>query len=79
MIMSCIPAEFTKPVCYTFAGASDALLDLKLAARVAGVCGLEHSALRVDKDFIAGYSNTWIKPCYPRTVVPEPWTPTRYS
>ena len=55
MIMSCLSNEVIRPVCYTFAGFNDKILDARLAARVAKVCGLEHHILRIGTDFLENY------------------------
>lgn len=55
MIMARVVACGARPVCYTFAGASADTLDVRLAAQVAKVCGLEHHALRIGKDFVAEF------------------------
>jgi asparagine synthase (glutamine-hydrolysing) len=57
MIMACIPRIVVKPICYTFSGLTDELLDARLAARVAQICGLEHHDLRIREDFLSNYGN----------------------
>lgn len=57
MIMACLPRGLVQPVCYTFSGLTEEMLDARLAARVARVCGLDHHVLRIDLDFLANYSN----------------------
>ena len=57
MIMACIPQRVEKPVCYTFAGLSEELLDARLAARVAKACGLDHHVLRIGADFLSNYGD----------------------
>ena len=55
MIMAHVAAWGVRPVCYTFAGPSADTLDVRLAARVARFCGLEHHALRIGKNFVAEF------------------------
>ena len=55
MIMARILATGVRPVCYTFAGTSGETLDVRLAARVADACGLEHHTLRIGADFVSEY------------------------
>jgi asparagine synthase (glutamine-hydrolysing) len=56
MIMACLPALSTPPICYTYAGLKGHTLDARIAARVASECGLEHRVLRIGPDFLSGYS-----------------------
>lgn len=55
MIMACLPESVIKPICYTFSGLTEKTLDMRLAARVAQVCGLEHHVIRIGTDFLANY------------------------
>jgi asparagine synthase (glutamine-hydrolysing) len=55
MIVACLPAVRTAPVCYTFSGLTDDTLDQQLAARVAAACQLEHHTLRIGPDFLSHY------------------------
>jgi asparagine synthase (glutamine-hydrolysing) len=55
MIMACLPRLPHAPICYTFSGEGTSTLDERLAARVAGACGLEHRALRLGRRFLADY------------------------
>jgi asparagine synthase (glutamine-hydrolysing) len=55
MIMACRPDTSEDPVCYTFAGEKGETLDVRLAARVAEACGLEHQTLRIGPDFFADF------------------------
>lgn len=55
MIMACLPALETPPICYTFTGLQGHTLDARLSARVASECGLEHQLLRIGADFVSGY------------------------
>jgi len=57
MIMACLPENTVKPLCYTFAGLTDEMLDVRLAASVAQVCGLEHQVLRIGADFHSNYGH----------------------
>jgi asparagine synthase (glutamine-hydrolysing) len=57
MIMSCIPKNGIKPVCYTFSGLTEETLDGKLATRVAQICGLEHRLLRIGTDFLSNFGH----------------------
>jgi asparagine synthase (glutamine-hydrolysing) len=51
LIMACLPREGVRPVCYTFAGQAQNLLDAQIAAKVAAACGLKHHVLRIGADF----------------------------
>ena len=51
IIMACLPQEGVRPVCYTFAGQAQNLLDAQIAAKVAAACGLKHHVLRIGADF----------------------------
>lgn len=55
MIMAGVANTGDKPVCYTFAGITGSTLDERLAARVAGVCGLEHHILRIGDEFLRDF------------------------
>jgi asparagine synthase (glutamine-hydrolysing) len=55
IIMSCLPPTPAAPVCYTFSGEGDRLLDERIAARVAAACRLPHHVLRVGANFLASY------------------------
>jgi asparagine synthase (glutamine-hydrolysing) len=55
IIMACLPRE-VRPVCYTFAGQSQNLLDAQIAAKVAAACGLKHHVLRIGPDFFNDFS-----------------------
>ena len=53
MILACLPRDHTPTLTYTYAAeGSDALLDLKIAQRVAAMRGLPHHVLRVGKHFL---------------------------
>jgi asparagine synthase (glutamine-hydrolysing) len=56
MIMACLPALPTPPVCYTYAGLRGNTLDASISARVASECGLEHRVLRVGPAFLSDFS-----------------------
>ncbi|MCL7419432.1 MAG: hypothetical protein M8364_00810 [Methylobacter sp.] len=55
MIMAGIHGNAIKPTCYTFSGLTEDTLDVRLAARVAQVCGLEHQVLRIGTDFLTDF------------------------
>jgi asparagine synthase (glutamine-hydrolysing) len=56
MILACWDgAAMSHPTCYTFAPPSGETLDVRLGRVVAQSCGLEHHALRLGSDFIAGF------------------------
>jgi asparagine synthase (glutamine-hydrolysing) len=57
MIMACLPRTDEKPICYTFTGEKRDTLDARLAARVAGACGLEHQILRIGPDFFSNFAS----------------------
>jgi asparagine synthase (glutamine-hydrolysing) len=57
MIMACRPETAEKPVCYTFSSQNQDTLDARLAARVAGACGLEHQVLRIGQDFFSDFAS----------------------
>lgn len=56
LIMACLPALPVPPVCYTFAGPVENTRDVRVAARVASVCGLEHHVLRLDGGFFSDFA-----------------------
>jgi asparagine synthase (glutamine-hydrolysing) len=56
IIMACLPQEGVLPVCYTFAGQAQNLLDAQIAAKVAAACGLKHHVLRIGADFFNDFS-----------------------
>jgi asparagine synthase (glutamine-hydrolysing) len=56
MIMACLPALTTAPICYTFAGIDGETLDVRIAARLAAECGFEHRTLRLGQDFLSDYA-----------------------
>ena len=56
MIMACRPPD-EKPICYTFTGKNGETLDVRVAARVAEACGLEHRILRLGPDFFSDFSS----------------------
>jgi asparagine synthase (glutamine-hydrolysing) len=58
MIMACLPETATNAVCYTYSGPSEDTLDVRLAARVAAACGLQHKVLRIGPDFFKNFL-TW--------------------
>jgi asparagine synthase (glutamine-hydrolysing) len=57
MIMACLPETAKKPLCYTFSGQQRDTVDARLAARVAGACGLDHRILRVNQDFFSNFAS----------------------
>ena len=57
MIMACLPELLPQPVCYTFSGLTEETLDVRLAARVAKACGLDHHVLRIGMDFLENYEH----------------------
>ena len=56
IIMACLPQQGVRPVCYTFAGQAQNLLDAQIAAKVAAACGLKHRVLRIGADFFNDFS-----------------------
>jgi asparagine synthase (glutamine-hydrolysing) len=57
MIMACRPETKEKPVCFTYSGERLDTLDARIAGRIAAVCGLEHHALRIGRDFFDGFAS----------------------
>ena len=55
MIMASLAGHVIDPICYTYAGMSGNLLDAKIGAAVARLCGLEHHTLRLGQDFLTNY------------------------
>ena len=56
MIAACMPRSVSPAVAYTYAAAgNDTLLDLRIARQVARSRGIEHQALRIGPEFIAGF------------------------
>src|SRR5437773_9569237 len=53
MIMACLPEHPESPLSYTFTGPTGETMDDRIAAKVAGVCGLPHRLLRLDRDFFS--------------------------
>src|SRR5207248_526222 len=56
VIMACLPSTQPRPICYTFSGEKRDTLDVRLAAKVAAVCGLEHAILRLNADFFSNFA-----------------------
>ena len=56
LIMACLPPKESRPVCYTFTGQAQNLLDARIAAKVAAACGLDHHALRIGADFFNNFA-----------------------
>jgi asparagine synthase (glutamine-hydrolysing) len=57
MIMACRPQGDRNQACYTFTGQGDhAILDDKIAMRIAAVCGLDHQLLRLRPDFFSDFA-----------------------
>jgi asparagine synthase (glutamine-hydrolysing) len=56
MIMACLPDAGDKQVCCTFAGRAGDTLDVRLAAKVAAICGREHRTLRLHQDFFSDFA-----------------------
>jgi asparagine synthase (glutamine-hydrolysing) len=57
VIMACLPRDGREPVCYTFSSEKRDTLDVRLAARVADACGLEHRTLRLGRDFFSDFGS----------------------
>jgi asparagine synthase (glutamine-hydrolysing) len=57
MIMACRPEGGEAPICYTFCGQDRSTLDVRLAAKVAAACGLEHQILRIGQDFFSDFAS----------------------
>ena len=57
MVLACRPALTRQPVCYTYGGRTGEMRDTRLAARVAGACGMEHHVLRIGADFFSDFSS----------------------
>jgi asparagine synthase (glutamine-hydrolysing) len=55
MIMACLAGHRIDPICYTYAGMTGDLLDARIGAAVARLCGLEHHTLRMGPDFLTEY------------------------
>ena len=64
MIMACLPATPARPVAYTFSGLSERTLDERIAARVAGIGGLDHRVLRIGTDFLTDFGRFVDKTVY---------------
>jgi asparagine synthase (glutamine-hydrolysing) len=64
MIMACRPDTTETPICYTFCGQERETLDVRLAARVADACGLEHRILRIGPDFFSDFATHVDKTVY---------------
>lgn len=58
MILACLPHDQAPTVAYTYAAeGSDALLDLRIARRLAALRGVPHHALRVDRHFLEDFGH----------------------
>ena len=57
IIMACRPRNAADLVCYTYAGTQGDTLDVRLAARLAHICGLEHSVVRIGPDFLSDFAS----------------------
>jgi len=56
MVVACLPPLADRPVCYTYAGQRGETLDARLASKVAAVCNLDHSLLRISTDFFSEFA-----------------------
>lgn len=56
LIMACHAHDAGREVSYTFTGPAGQTLDDRVAARVAGACGLEHHLLRLGPDFFTDFA-----------------------
>ena len=54
--MAYLPRDGVRPLCYTFAGRAQNLLDAQIAAKVAAACGLKHHVLRMGVDFFNDFA-----------------------
>ena len=57
MIMACLPEHAESPLSYTFTGRTRETMDDRIAAKVAGACGLPHRLLRLDCDFFSDFAH----------------------
>jgi asparagine synthase (glutamine-hydrolysing) len=57
MILAGRPETAQRPACYTFSGGAENTLDIRLAARVAHACGLDHHILRLGYDFFSDFAS----------------------
>ncbi|MBV8585990.1 MAG: hypothetical protein JO308_06860, partial [Verrucomicrobia bacterium] len=64
MITACLPSLKVKPLCYTFTGQQPRILDSRLAARIAAVCGMRHRNLGIEPDFFANFADLADKTVY---------------
>ena len=64
MIMACLPVINSSYTCYTFAGANGLTLDARLAAKIAGLLGLEHHPLRIEADFLQHFDTYFDRTVY---------------
>lgn len=55
MLLACAPENIEKPVTYTYTGETGKTFDDRVAAEVAGTCGLEHHLLRLGEDFFSDF------------------------
>ena len=56
MIMACLPSTTRPATTYTYADQFGDTLDVRIAARVAQVCGVPHQTLRLDAAFMSAFS-----------------------
>jgi asparagine synthase (glutamine-hydrolysing) len=56
MFMAAQPHDAARETSYTFTGPEGRTLDDRIAAQVAGECGLEHRLLRLGEDFFPGFA-----------------------
>jgi asparagine synthase (glutamine-hydrolysing) len=64
MIMSCLPGNIGPTAAFTYGGMDRDCVDVKLARKVAAVCGLHHQTIRLDKTFLRNYADHAIKSIY---------------
>jgi asparagine synthase (glutamine-hydrolysing) len=57
LIMACIEEPREKIPCYTFSGMDRESRDVKIARRVATLCGQKHEVLSLGRDFLSAYPN----------------------
>lgn len=55
MITACLPNTGAELACYTFTGQKPTILDSRLAAQVAEVCGMNHRNLQIGTDFFSNF------------------------
>lgn len=55
MILACLPPQATTAITYTYAASYGDTLDVRIARRVAAMCGLTHQTVRIPSSFVSDF------------------------